>query len=356
KLYTISKNFQDEIYRIMNPKNCEEALFFMCHWKSDNKWGFGSITQHILFCLSMAVKLKRVLVLQVDTMAPDDWFNYFQPPSGKCSLDSISFDAYRTWPKGEKGNTPEIFNISGSEFHKSKLIKLTLPRWNFTNFDKFVPYGLQALAQEDIGKLRHTHRCPEIWSLGQYAKYLFRLQPDFEKSLSVLKTRLGYNTNTIGIHIRRGDKIKKVPYTSIEKYISTAEEYFTNKNSSGGRRSVYIASDEGKIFKELSEKYPDFTFVYNNNETKYKRKRTDMFNEIITDVILLAQADYFIGTYSSNIGRLVHQLRQGRYIDGTCASHSLDMEYFYVACCGIKMLNMPSNCQIQDASKLQRVI
>lgn len=148
----------------------------------------------------------------------------------------------------------------------------------------------------------------------QIVQQLFVYNDDIRKRIQDLKKRMKLPEQYIGVHIRRGDKISthEMNDISIDMYV---EEIFKNANVC---KNVFVATDDSSIIKYIKEKMTPSGFIvyYNSfitqdgfNEKNYNRKcKSDRFeNTLYTllDVDILINSAFFIGTYSSNLSRII---------------------------------------------------
>lgn len=134
------------------------------------------------------------------------------------------------------------------------------------------------------------------------------IQKDFESTFYQLEISSPF----IGIHIRRGDKITtgEMNDISLDKYIDEvlrnspkaiyiatddiqSVNYIKSKMKSTGIDVFYNPSLSGKGFSEGS-------FNHSSRKSRYVDTLTLLF-----DIFILSKASYFIGTYSSNLSRVI---------------------------------------------------
>jgi hypothetical protein len=135
----------------------------------------------------------------------------------------------------------------------------------------------------------------------------------------------------VAVHIRRGDKVAGAH----KEANAIAVSHYTRAVRKRGRRvkNVYIASDDYDAADEFvrfsptkwrialrctesSKGYDNVAFAIQDPQTT----KTQMY-DLLIDLHLLAEAEVFIGTYSSNIGRLLVLLRNNYQC------HSLDRKW-----------------------------
>jgi len=120
--------------------------------------------------------------------------------------------------------------------------------------------------------------------------------------------------NYIGVHIRKGDKItsQEMQEIHLDKYINTILRY---KDVS---KNVYIATDDVRTIQDIKEILVDqgIRIYYNNqnnnqgfNESDFnhadKRTRYQETINVLLDMEVLIHSNFFIGTYTSNLSRVV---------------------------------------------------
>lgn len=114
----------------------------------------------------------------------------------------------------------------------------------------------------------------------------------------------------LGVHIRRGDKIttgemKSIPLSDYSDLIKKT-----------GYKKVYLATDDRRVLLELKEKC-DGICIYSNPFLKqdgfsegdfnknHRQKRYHDTLILLFDIYMLVKSDHFIGTFSSNLSRIV---------------------------------------------------
>mmetsp|Transcript_1057 Transcript_1057/g.3282 ORF Transcript_1057/g.3282 Transcript_1057/m.3282 type:complete len:421 (-) Transcript_1057:100-1362(-) len=118
----------------------------------------------------------------------------------------------------------------------------------------------------------------------------------------------------VGLHIRRGDKALEVPLIPLEDYAHAV------KISGSNATTIFLATDDGSILWELKQLLPGykiFTFADPSSTGHLQRTANEAAlrgtvlstMSLVAEIDILRQAEYFIGTYSSNIGRLLAVLR-----------------------------------------------
>lgn len=151
-------------------------------------------------------------------------------------------------------------------------------------------------------------------SMASAFKQLYILNDSTKSRLGQRIDGLKLPDDYIGVHIRRGDKItsQEMQEIRIGKYVSSILEH---KSVS---LNVFIATDDVSIINELSQQLSPhgISVFYNNlnqsqgfNEATFNRfsrqaRYEEMLN-VLLDMEVLIHSKYFIGTYTSNLSRVV---------------------------------------------------
>lgn len=154
--------------------------------------------------------------------------------------------------------------------------------------------------------------CFDKYSLA--FKQIYRYNDKTMWYIYSMKEKIGLPDKYIGVHVRRGDKITagEMEQIKIDTYISEIKK---RKDKS---YNVYVATDDISIipYLEKSLKHEGFHLYYNHmstlegfNEYFFNRKTKDKRYidtlNMLLDMDILIHADFFIGTYSSNVSRVV---------------------------------------------------
>ena len=123
--------------------------------------------------------------------------------------------------------------------------------------------------------------------------------------------------------------------------MDVATDYFKlfQKNESANCRIInpklFIATDDPNIITEIRWKYPEYE-VINEKRPESKISKSDRHLEphlesLIRDIYTLVHLKYFVGTLSSNISKLVYELRL--FLNGeedpSKTSNSVDCEWHH---------------------------
>lgn len=162
-------------------------------------------------------------------------------------------------------------------------------------------------------------------------KMVWRLQPEVKSAIEDMLGPLNLDRQAYAaIHIRRGDKRKEaVPRDPID-YIAMLEQHRPDL------KTVFVATDDYSITGELSRLRPAWRWIslakqnrtghlqrhFNRRPAAARRQDT---HEILADIEALRRSAFFIGTWSSNFGRLVALLKELE----SCAGIDGDFQVIY---------------------------
>ena len=177
---------------------------------------------------------------------------------------------------------------------------------------------------------------PHIWNVSFTKKTFNDGQGDescFDLCRHILNTIWIYNSNTkksvfdlmrsatpktpyFTIHVRRGDKIREAPHAQVDRYIQLA-----NRLSKSPIPNCHVMTDDYEVVCELRQKFRDLNFfslclpdsrghdqnIFNSSSSPSRKINTI---NLLADLNLAMEGVFFVGTFSSNVGRLV-ALRRG---------------------------------------------
>jgi hypothetical protein len=248
------------------------------------------------------------------------WKDYFEP-----------FTKEELWNYHHKYNyrTTDEFNY----FKTNKLIRKinfwkAITNTDFLTFDIFDKIRSKAFQNKKF-QLKEFPKANDLKTL--FSKLITKTwvyNKTTNSSIQELINNLHLPNNYNGIHIRSGDKKNEFNLFSVHEYIKKVKELSNNRN-------LFIATDDYENINQIKKSYPEFNCFFLCEEAKKgydqkvfeKQNKTIIKNEMIelfatTDI--LTKADYFIGTYSSNIGTYISSRRN--YIN----SYALDFEEWRV--------------------------
>ena len=196
---------------------------------------------------------------------------------------------------------------------------------------KFLP---PMVPKDLIDRIMRLHGNPVLWWLSQFVKFLWKFQPKAQSLLKESEKELGKTAITVGIHVRRNDKIieNESKYYPIAEYMKYAKEYFEKeefkKKNKFISKQVFIASDDESVFDEIRKKYPEYKVLGDELRTRsaslMSRYDFESLRYLITDIHMLSQSDYIVCTLSSNVCKLAHSIQQQRFVDGSRRLYSLE--------------------------------
>lgn len=163
------------------------------------------------------------------------------------------------------------------------------------------------------------------WYKGVLARYLLRPRQFLvDKYNWYREAQLG--RGFYGIHIRRTDKINENKHTPVSQYLQTLDNAMHARNATPMTThslplNVYIATDGPEVLKELQAARKN-TRSFTDDRISFKLLDTPrptggaVWNtaqanvaDLMTELTILVASDVFIGTATSNMGRLVWTLR-----------------------------------------------
>jgi hypothetical protein len=132
-----------------------------------------------------------------------------------------------------------------------------------------------------------------------------------ETTTALKAATAGIQKPFIGLHIRRGDKlVSEAKLVELDQYVAAMQETMPQLTR------VFIATDDYAVVKEFKERHPQYEIETlcqqtqkgyqqsSHNQASSAAKRA-VIHGILADIECLCRAEHFIGTFSSNIGRLI---------------------------------------------------
>lgn len=198
----------------------------------------------------------------------------------------------------------------------------------------------QAIPENLANQIQKIHANPAAWWVGQLLKYIMQYTHSTQNFLDSEMTRLGFRKPIVGVHVRRTDKVtdeSPLLFQPLDAYMKVVDEYFTNREVLVGdvdKRRIFLATDDPTVLQEAKEKYPNYEIIADiegakTAQDKDGRYSRESFDRILLDIYLLANSDYLVCTFSSEVGRLAYELMQTLHVDASNNFFSLDYIYFY---------------------------
>ncbi|XP_069156944.1 alpha-(1,6)-fucosyltransferase isoform X2 [Procambarus clarkii] len=310
----LSGLIQNRIHALQHPPDCAKARKLICNLNKG--CGYGCQIHHVVYCFIVAYGTKRTLILKSRGWRYNKagWEDVFQPLSETCT-DPSGY-SHSHWP--------------GS--NETQVVDLPI----IDTLSQRPPYLPLAIPRDISERLTRLHGDPAAWWIGQFLKYMLRLQPKTQEMLDSMAETLGFQKPIVGVHVRRTDKVgTEAAFHSIEEYMSHVENYYTalKLHQADVVKRVYLASDDPTVISEAQKKYPDYIFLGDSNIARtaaVATRYTDAsLKGIIADVHFLSLTDYLVCTFSSQVCRIAYEIMQSIHPDASSYYRSLDDVYYY---------------------------
>ena len=93
---------------------------------------------------------------------------------------------------------------------------------------------------------------PWYWFSSQFIGYLLlRFNSDFLKLIESFKAEMNLTYPSVGMHIRRTDKIWEAKFVKEEEYLLATDEYYRKHLPTVGKKKAFIASDQMNMLEVL---------------------------------------------------------------------------------------------------------
>lgn len=285
-----------EIYRQLNESHYRKLIH---HFGTGN--GFyselNSLLLSVLFCLQNKLRLELYSKDAPFTFG-NGWNEYFESFCPEFTNDFIGTRISRGYANNSRNN------------HICYLYKI------FTRNDVLNDIYWYCRT----GWFEHSHfHIPELGIDGDIRQAMkviipivYRFNSKYTALINDSIRQLHLPDRFVSLHVRAGDKVN-------ERTLIKPQSYLEKAKSLSDCRDVFVATDDYRIFEQLSNDNPDYTFytttspedrgndtqrLFASSEDAIRKNLTEMF----ASVQLFLQSERFIGTYSSNPGMFVGML------------------------------------------------
>ena len=288
----------EDVRLLQRPPDCNATRYLQCY-VAHRECGFGCQVHTLVDCMVTALLHRRTAVL-----LPPRLYKY--GPScgsrGDCFFEPLSpcqghAEAVPpgVWKRISEGSGWQYAAYVGEE-DGYRIPEYLQP--------------LQAPAFRDT--LRDSKPSAACLLAGVILRHILRPNPRLQLALQVRRQELGLETPVdVGVHVRRTDKIKEeAGYYDSRFYVMHVNRFAHRDyyHSTYGRRydhRILVVSDEdlGRQVEEFSA-YPTA-----RSYPRHDRWEREGLDDFLCDVLLLAEAEYFVGTLSSEVGRMILELK-----------------------------------------------
>eukprot|EP01103_Thecamoeba_quadrilineata_P011292 TRINITY_DN2665_c0_g1_i1.p1 TRINITY_DN2665_c0_g1~~TRINITY_DN2665_c0_g1_i1.p1 ORF type:complete len:636 (+),score=135.83 TRINITY_DN2665_c0_g1_i1:46-1953(+) len=321
---SLEKLFVSEIDKIQLRKNCKEINAIVVYLP--NNVGLWSDLHHLMYLIDWGYRTNRTVIdarhdeWQIARNCKRNSFNCFFKSVSACTEYDIMRDA-------------DDHPVNLDYGHDLK--RRTLNFWDKFYWERDVGYhsgwgGWDPDPLIDVVPDMFLEKDPSlspIWWRAQMLKYLVRPHPIVIQKLEDIMNDIGWTWPIISMHIRGTDKVgSEMEPVSVMRYLDKMElirEWF-------GVNTVYIASDDNDVLVQMVTlvELKGFTAIFNSREKRFKEGAVPLFSkqtentnfdpteaaqDAIVNVLLLSQANFFVGTFSSNMGRAAYELLISTY-------------------------------------------
>lgn len=241
--------------------------------------------------------------------------------ANECTHNIRSIDCYFESLSNCKLNS----DFSSIDFRKTKIGLL---------FSQSEPMNVCTLAMKTKKSL--------IWLIGQLIFYTIRMRSDIKEIVDSRVSQVLVNNKAyvIGVHIRTGEPDYGRKVINLDAYMDAIEQKLKSIDIENRDIIIYFACNDNNILK--SETYLKNTYgnkyeykyfismvndINTNKEIELELRknssisRKQLMIEYLTDILILAKSDLFIGSESSNYGvvsALKHGLGMTRFNPNIC--------------------------------------
>ena len=274
----------------------EKTLVFHLGSRSGFFSEYNCMLLCMLYCLQNKIKF-QLYSHDLSIAVSKGWTDFFEPfcPETSNILHRLFNTRFpRTTPqfKLRKSFGPLVKFLSNCDF-------LTYELWNdFRALSEQTSAHHLSLTTQQPHSLREACR--------QLIAMTWRFKPEIEEEIKKDGSRTGLPEKYLAVHIRAGDKIKEYEGSPISAYMNKLQ-------SLSSLRDLLVMTDDYRVFEQLKHYHPNWKLHtlespklqgYQHRKNKRlspseKRQGTIRF---FAGIELASKAEYFVGTFSSNIG------------------------------------------------------
>lgn len=312
----LSDIVQKRLHKLQNPDDCKSAKKLLCN--VNKGCGYGCQLHHVMYCFMVSYATHRTLILQSGSWryGSGGWEKVFLPVSNTCMTTN---GGAVPWDAPEKIKNAQVISLP--------IVDSVRPR----------PEALPLSIPKDLSeRLLRFHGDPSVWWVGQFVKYLNRLQPELAEDIERTREKIGFLSPIVGVHVRRTDKVgTEAALHSIDEYMYHVEEWYQRLeiNHPVEMRQVYLATDEPRVIAEARKKYPRYRFLCDETIAQTaglsQRYSDAALRGIIIDIYFLSQTDYLVCTFSSQVCRVAYEMMNAIHPDASTWFRSLDDIYYF---------------------------
>lgn len=274
----------------------------------------GLYSELFNLCLAIVYSQHKHLSIKLNTWLwnsrfKNGWEDYFEPTLSNSNNPLPAQDKVYTTEKpwiGKIYYKPKEFFTFYYRLSLNSIYQILHPKHLLTK-DIFIKMRSSEFINEELGKNAFNKMAISF-------NQMYKLNNDTKILITKKIEELRLPKDYMGVHIRRGDKItsKEMQEIHLDKYVNTIINY------KGISSNVYIATDDTSIIDEIKERLSphNFKIFYNTrnhskgfNEEDFnnasKQARQDVTLNVILDMEVLIHSNFFIGTYTSNLSRVV---------------------------------------------------
>lgn len=155
----------------------------------------------------------------------------------------------RSWRYNRNGWV-DIFKPLSKTCLRTDRVNLKIVRYSLLK----PPQSPRAIPEDLSSRLQRLHGDPLAWWVGQFLKYMLRLQPKTQAIIEAATRKLGFKSPIVGVHIRRTDKIRReAALHHLEQYIDYVDEYYEQMEmiKSIDKRRIYLATDDPMVMNSV---------------------------------------------------------------------------------------------------------
>ncbi|KAK3240721.1 hypothetical protein CYMTET_49458 [Cymbomonas tetramitiformis] len=295
----LARSLTEQLHQLQHPGRCDVARLRPARTPAH---GFGAILMHMVKSITLTFKDGDIYEVPHGGIV-----RCYTKPLSDCAPSSHEMAGYTG--RGRYTGKASLLGLQPNQFKGRPVEVVRNPR---RNKHLSMPEGFEELS--------------EFWYQSLLLEYLWRPTTSLAALVAAEKEKLAWEHPIMAMQVRHGDACED---TRQQRRCHNFEEYLVEARlmkAKYGVRNVYLATDDEAV-QRAAEQNTEFNFKFRLSESrKFYGSNTfiesRIFNgqgdpgllglDIAIDITLMQDCDFFIGTFSSNLGRMAVMLMSAR--------------------------------------------
>jgi Alpha-(1,6)-fucosyltransferase N- and catalytic domains len=257
----------------------------------------------LMACLQLGIGLRLCkITLPQGFVTQNGWTDYFEPFCDEATGPLLDRINRHHFPYGKK------FPVT-KYLARYWLKSFCRPRADYFMFDDL---GKTEILGPPIFEPNEDY----LLARRDLIRILWTYSPETREEVEAIKQEVRVPKDYLAINVRRGDKIIEHAYVGNDCYAGRINSLAL------GIRSIFIATDDGRVIPEISQVMPDYEFislaernskgyVHSDFKSLPSAERRRRILRLLAELELMRDANLFIGSKTTNVSWMANAHRGG---------------------------------------------